>query len=122
MPMPEVCHGVPAPEALTGAPQVCTAGDVKNLNMNKEVATRLFRMLAVNETTVNSVKRDAASYARLSLLTQQMGLVQQQARPFGMIRGPQVLVQGGPVEERRGCAVRVYVHAARRVGAQRKLI
>mmetsp|Transcript_26811 Transcript_26811/g.80028 ORF Transcript_26811/g.80028 Transcript_26811/m.80028 type:complete len:278 (-) Transcript_26811:235-1068(-) len=80
MPMPAVCHGVPAPEALTGAPQVCTAGDVKNMNMNKEVATRLFRMLAVNETTVNSVKRDAASYARLSLLTQQMGLVQQQAQ------------------------------------------
>lgn len=61
-------------------PTVCTHGDVRNMNMGKDVATRLFRMLAVNEQTVNSVKRDASSYAKLSLLTQQMGLVQQQAQ------------------------------------------
>ena len=47
---------------------------------NKEVATRLFRMLAINDDTVNSVKRDAASYAKLSLLTQQMNLLTQQAQ------------------------------------------
>jgi len=64
---------------VSAAPTVCGASDVRNQNMSKEVATRLFRMLAVNETTVNSVKRDAASYARLSLLTQQMALIQQQA-------------------------------------------
>ena len=46
----------------------------------QEVATRLFRMLAVNEQTVSSVKRDHASYAKLSLLTQQMGLLQQQSQ------------------------------------------
>jgi len=47
--------------------------------MDKDVTTRLFRMLAVNEQTANSVKRDHASYAKLSLLTQQANLVQQQA-------------------------------------------
>ena len=36
-----------------------------------DVATRLFKMLAVNEQTAASVKRDHASYAKLSLLTQQ---------------------------------------------------
>lgn len=46
---------------------------------NKEVATRLFRMLAVNEQTVTTVKRDHASYAKLSLLTQQAQLLQRQA-------------------------------------------
>ena len=39
---------------------------------NKEVATRLFRMLAVNEQTVTTVKSDHASYAKFSLLTQQV--------------------------------------------------
>ena len=58
----------------------CSGSDVKNMNMNKQVATRLFRMLAVNEQTVSSVKRDHASYAKLSLLTQQMGLLQQQSQ------------------------------------------
>ena len=65
---------------MSSEPAVCTAGDVRNMNMGKDVATRLFRMLAVNEQTVNAVKRDAASYAKLSLLTQQMGLVQNQAQ------------------------------------------
>jgi hypothetical protein len=46
---------------------------------DKEVATRLFRMLAVNEQTANTVKRDHASYAKLSLLTQQAQLLQRQA-------------------------------------------
>jgi hypothetical protein len=68
--------GVAAPNEL----RECTAGDVKNMNMDKQVATRLFRMLAVNEKTVSSIKRDHASYAKLSLLTQQMGLLQQQAQ------------------------------------------
>ena len=48
-------------------------------SLDKDVATRLFRMLAVNEQTAASVKRDHASYAKLSLLTQQANLVQQQA-------------------------------------------
>lgn len=47
--------------------------------LDKDVATRLFKMLAVNEQTAASVKRDHASYAKLSLLTQQANLVQQQA-------------------------------------------
>merc|ERR1712127_963986 len=68
--------GVAAPNEL----RECTAGDVKNMNMDKQVATRLFRMLAVNEKTVSSIKRDHASYAKLSLLTQQVGLLQQQAQ------------------------------------------
>merc|ERR1712203_627725 len=49
-------------------------------NMNKEVTTRLFQMLAVNEQNVRNVKRDHASYAKLSLLTQQMSLLQKQAQ------------------------------------------
>merc|ERR1719174_3309182 len=58
----------------------CTAGDVKNMNMDKAVATRLHKMLAVDDQTVSAVKRDHASYAKLSLLTQQMVLLQQQAQ------------------------------------------
>lgn len=67
---------VAAPDEL----RECSASDVKNMNMDKGVATRLFRMLAVNEKSVSSIKRDHSSYAKLSLLTQQMGLVQQQAQ------------------------------------------
>lgn len=48
-------------------------------SLDKDVATRLFKMLAVNEQTADSVRRDHASYAKLSLLTQQAQLVQQQA-------------------------------------------
>ena len=56
----------------------CSGSDVKNMNMNKQVVNaQPSRMLAVNEQTVSSVKRDHASYAKLSLLTQQMGLLQQ---------------------------------------------
>ena len=61
-------------------PTVCDASHVRNMNMNKEVATRLFRMLAVTEQTAATVKRDHASYARLHLLTQQMNLLQAQAQ------------------------------------------
>jgi len=64
-----------APDTVTE----CDASMVGNMNMDKDVATRLFRMLAVNEQTVNSVKRDHSSYAKLSLLTQQMQLLQKQA-------------------------------------------
>ena len=46
---------------------------------NKEVATRLFQMLAVTEQAASQVKADHASYAKMSLLTQQMHMVQQQA-------------------------------------------
>jgi len=48
--------------------------------MDKEVVTRLFRMLAVSETKKDAIQRDSASYAKLSLLTQQMALLQQQAQ------------------------------------------
>jgi len=48
--------------------------------MDKAVVERLFRMLAVNEIKKDAVKRDSASYAKLSLLTQQMALIQQQAQ------------------------------------------
>jgi hypothetical protein len=46
---------------------------------NKEVATRLFRMLALSEMDAAAVKADHASYAKLSLLTQQANLLQRQA-------------------------------------------
>jgi len=59
---------------------VCEAHHVRNMNMNKAVATRLFRMLAVTEQTAATVKRDHASYAKLNLLTEQMKLVQAQAQ------------------------------------------
>ena len=60
-------------------PTVCEPTHVKNMNMNKQVATRLFRMLAVSEQTANTVKHDHASYAKLHLLSQQMQLLQAQA-------------------------------------------
>lgn len=72
----EECFGVDKPNVL----RECEAGDVKNMNMGKEVATRLFKMLAVKDETVSAVKRDHASYAKLSLLTQQMNLLKDQAQ------------------------------------------
>ena len=59
---------------------VCEAHHVRNMNMNKAVATRLFRMLAVSEQTAATVQRDHASYAKLNLLTEQMKLLQSQAQ------------------------------------------
>eukprot|EP00320_Phaeocystis_rex_P003742 CAMPEP_0119065402 /NCGR_PEP_ID=MMETSP1178-20130426/8230_1 /TAXON_ID=33656 /ORGANISM="unid sp, Strain CCMP2000" /LENGTH=272 /DNA_ID=CAMNT_0007046913 /DNA_START=51 /DNA_END=869 /DNA_ORIENTATION=- len=59
-------------------PTVCDPTHVRNMNMNKEVATRLFRMLAVSEQTANTIKHDHASYAKLHLLSQQMLLLQAQ--------------------------------------------
>ena len=47
--------------------------------LDKDVATRLFKMLAVNEQTAESVKRDHAAYAKLSMLTQQAQMLQAQA-------------------------------------------
>merc|ERR1711935_455085 len=73
---PSVCER----NGLTpNTPTVCEPTHVKNMNMNKEVATRLFRMLAVSEQTANTVKHDHASYAKLHLLSQQMQLLQAQA-------------------------------------------
>jgi len=71
----EACKPVAQPDEL----RECSHGDVQNMNANKDVETRLFKMLAVNEQTASSVRRDHAAYARLSLLTQQAQLVQQQA-------------------------------------------
>ena len=65
--------------AKPGLVKECQAFDVQNMNMDKQVATRLHKMLAVNDTTVAAVKRDHASYAKLSLLTQQMNLLKKQA-------------------------------------------
>merc|ERR1719316_503929 len=48
-------------------------------SLPKDVATRLFKMLAVDEQAANAVKRDHASYAKLNLLTQQMNLLKHQA-------------------------------------------
>ena len=59
---------------------LCEAHHVRNSNMNKEVATRLFRMLAVSEQTASTVQRDHASYAKLNLLSQQMNLLHSQAQ------------------------------------------
>ena len=66
--------------AEPGEIRECAARHVQNNNMNKEVATRLFRMLAVSEQTASTLKRDGASYAKLNLLTQQMNLLQAQAQ------------------------------------------
>merc|ERR1719174_1253664 len=74
--MVEACVGVAQPDQL----RECQASDVQNMNMDKQVATRLHKMLAVNDQTVAAVKRDHASYAKLSLLTQQMNLLQHQAQ------------------------------------------
>jgi len=74
--MAEACVGADRPDKL----RECSAGDVQNMNMGKEVATRLFKMLAVDDSTVTAVKRDHASYAKLSLLTQQMNLLKNQAQ------------------------------------------
>ena len=49
-------------------------------SLDKDVATRLFRMLAVNEQAADAIKRDHASYAKMSLLTQQAQLLQHQAK------------------------------------------
>jgi len=49
-------------------------------NVNKEVATRLFGMLAMNEQAVGTIKRDHSAYAKLSLLSQQMNLLKGQAQ------------------------------------------
>ena len=46
---------------------------------NKEVATRLYRMLAISELEADRVKSDHASFAKLGLLTQQAQLLQRQA-------------------------------------------
>ena len=70
--------------AQPGEVKACDASHVRNMNMNKEVATRLFRMLAVSEQTAATLKRDGASYARLTLLTQQMNLLQAQAQGRGL--------------------------------------
>ena len=48
-------------------------------NCNKEVATRLYRMLAISELEADRVKSDHASFAKLGLLTQQAQLLQRQA-------------------------------------------
>ena len=58
----EACVGVDAPNLV----KECQASDVHNMNMDKQVATRLHKMLAVNDQTVSAVKRDHASYAKLS--------------------------------------------------------
>lgn len=64
---------------LGTTPRVATASDVRNMNMDKAVATRLHRMLAVSELEASSVKSDSASYAKMNLLTQQAHLLRQQA-------------------------------------------
>lgn len=64
---------------MASAPTVCDASHVRNANMDKDVATRLFKMLAVSQQTAATIQRDHASYAKLNLLSQQMNLLQQQA-------------------------------------------
>lgn len=77
----ECLQSTATPDATSGtAATVCDASMVGNMNMNKDVATRLFRMLAVSEDTASSIKRDHASYGKLNLLTQQMQLLQAQAQ------------------------------------------
>ena len=45
--------------------------DMAISSCNKEVATRLYRMLAISELEADRVKSDHASFAKLGLLTQQ---------------------------------------------------
>merc|ERR1711865_1320609 len=62
---PSVCER----NGLTpNTPTVCEPTHVKNMNMNKEVATRLFRMLAVSEQTANTVKHDEESLVPMLML------------------------------------------------------
>ena len=48
--------------------------------MNKDVITRLMKMLSSNDTQLSEVKGDHAAYAKLHLIASQMQMLQQQAR------------------------------------------
>ena len=48
-------------------------------SLSKDVATRLFRMLDVDHHSIDAIKRDHAVYAKLSLITSQADVINQQA-------------------------------------------
>lgn len=67
----------PSPDVVRGIQKVRISMAVSSLD--KDVATRLYAMLAVSELDAAAVKADHASYAKLQLLTAQAKLLQRQA-------------------------------------------
>ena len=49
-------------------------------NLNKDVLTRLMKMITTDDNASYDIKSDHATYAKLSLLANQMHLLQEQAR------------------------------------------
>ena len=49
-------------------------------SMNKDVITRLMKMLSSNDDHMDEIKADHAAYAKLNLLALQMQMLQEQAR------------------------------------------
>ena len=49
-------------------------------NMNKDVITRLMRMITTSDSKIDEIKSDHAAYAKLNMLATQMHMLQQQAQ------------------------------------------
>ena len=49
-------------------------------NMNKDVITRLMKMLSSNDDQLSELKGDHAAYAKLNLIASQMQMLQEQAQ------------------------------------------
>ena len=49
-------------------------------NMNKDVVTRLMKMITVSDNKLDEIKSDHAAYAKLNMLANQMYMLQQQAQ------------------------------------------
>ena len=48
-------------------------------NLNKDVATRLFQMIAIDDNQVQNLKHDACAYSKLQLIASQIQMLQRQA-------------------------------------------
>lgn len=49
-------------------------------NMDKDVVTRLMKMISTSDQQMNNLKRDYAAYAKLTMLASQMHMLQEQAK------------------------------------------
>ena len=49
-------------------------------SLNKDVATRLFRMLSAHDDSVSIVKQNYAAYGKLSIIAAQMQMLEAQAK------------------------------------------
>ena len=49
-------------------------------NLNKDIQTRLFSMLALNDNNIEIVKSHSASYAKLGLIAEQINELQEKAK------------------------------------------